>query len=125
MTHDYNTTAVLVSRIRAKLPPGSKVVVVNQQREPQLQRDLEDLFGWKLLWYSLGNHSGSRKIDAAVTAIRYGNYNLVLGSTGLFAHKYDRMLSTACTSAGVSYVRVNKGRVGITIVAIARSLGLL
>jgi hypothetical protein len=122
----YNTTETLCIKLRLALPPGTKVLVVNQQTEPQLRRDLEALFGWKFTWYSVGGSGrGIRKIDAAVAAIRNGNYALVLGSTGLFGHVYDKLLSGAARSANTPYVRVNKGRVGISVVAIARSLGLL
>jgi hypothetical protein len=125
VTSGYDTTAVLTAKLRLALPPGTKVLVVNQQTEPQLRRDLEDLFDWKITWYSLGDSGGIRKAGAAAEAIRNGSYALVLGSTGLFAHKYDKLIAVAARNAATPYVRVNKGRVGISVVAIARSLGLL
>ncbi len=103
---------------------AARVLVVNQQHDPQLLQDLESILAWKVQGYSIGDGDGVRKIAAAAEAIRTGRYGLVVGTTGLFGHRHDHALASAAKATNTLYVRVNRGRVGNIIREVARMMGI-
>ena len=84
-----------------------------------LQQRLQSAFEFAQLDWA---EATPRRVDAATEAIASGTYDLVLGATGFLSHKEDGRLQKICKSAGVPYVRTNRGRPGAVQLALARDL---
>ena len=82
--------------------------------------DLVDLLGITITWCD----GSLRRVQAQCERIKGGSYNLVLSATGFQVHGVDSALARASSTAGVPYVRVNRGRPVACVQAIAREFGL-
>ena len=99
---------------------GKHALFVSNREDPDLQGKLADVLGMEITWCD----GSTRRVQAQCTRIANGSYDLVLSATGFQDHAADGMLSRAAQSAGVTFVRVNRGRTLACVRAIARELGL-
>lgn len=98
---------------------GRRVLFVSNRTEVDLQERLIELYRFgALAWEEVA----PRRIAAAVQAIASGSYDLVLGATGFMGHVDDNQLARACRSAGIPYVRVDKGKPTGVRLALERDL---
>ena len=109
----------LVARVREQTH-GKAAVFVSNREDPALALKLSELLGLSLTWIE----STPRRLEAACEKIARGSHQLVLSATGFQLHSADASLSRASRSAGVPFVRVNRGRPVACVLAIARELGI-
>lgn len=98
---------------------GQRVLFVSNRSDSLLQERLLDAFQFGQLDWT---EATPRRVEAATEAIASGTYDMVLGATGFLSHKEDGRLSRVCKSAGVPYVRTNRGRPAAVQLALARDL---
>ncbi len=115
-----DTTGRLLATVRA-FTGGQRAVFVGNRADPKLRGTLEQQLGFASIEWCEG---GPRRVNAAAERIEAGAYGVVLGATGFQSHMTDGKLYDACRKAGVTYVRVNKGRLMACAVAIAGALQL-
>lgn len=111
---DNEPPARLLARTR-----GQRVLFVSNRSDSQLQEKLQTAFEFKQLDWA---EATPRRVEAATEAIAAGTYDLVVGATGFLSHKEDGRLQRVCKSAGVPYVRANRGRPGAVQLALTRDL---
>ncbi len=112
----------------AQFPPVERVLVHTRGKNaPFVSNRADELLRDRLIssfdfggldWRELS----PRRVEAAIESIAAGTYDLVLAATGFLPHKEDSRLNRACRSAGVPYVRVNKGRPKAVEMAIDREM---
>lgn len=96
---------------------GKRSVFVSNRRDPDLQASLQEAFGFASLDCKIAE---PRRVQALGEAIEEGQYDLVLAATGFQLQSLDHLLAKACRTAGVTYVRVNRGRPLACLRALAR-----
>jgi hypothetical protein len=106
----------LVKRVRSATE-GKRSVFVSNRRDPELQASLQETFGFASLDCKIAE---PRRVQALGEAIEEGQYDLVLAATGFQLQTLDQLLAKACRTAGVAYVRVNRGRPLACLRALAR-----
>lgn len=111
--------AALAARVRAQTQ-GKKALFVSNREDPELGARLADLLGIDIAWCD----GALRRVQAQCERIKGGSYDLVLSATGFQVHGVDSALARAASSAGVPYVRVNRGRPVACVQAIAREFGM-
>ena len=109
----------LASRVREQTQ-GRRVLFVSNREDPELGTRLEDMLGIEITWCD----GSLRRVQAQCERIKGGSYNMVLSATGFQVHGVDSALARASSTAGVPYVRVNRGRPVACVQAIAREFGL-
>jgi hypothetical protein len=110
----------LGSRVRSHVQ-GYRALFVSNREDPELGTRLTDLLGITISWCD----GSLRRVQAACERISRGSYDVVLSATGFQVHGVDSALARASSTAGILYVRVNRGRPVACVQAIARELGLL
>jgi hypothetical protein len=80
---------------------------------------LQEAFGFASLECRIAE---PRRLQALGEAIEEGQYDLVLAATGFQLGSLDQLLARACRTAGVAYLRVNRGRPLACLRALARDL---
>ena len=108
----------LVERIRT-LTAGKRTVFVSNRRDPELQAELQETFGFETLDFKIAE---SKRIQQLGELIADDEYDMVMGATGFQSHALDTVLAKACRNAGVQYVRVNDGRPLSCLRAVARDI---
>lgn len=109
----------LIDRVRP-VTEGKRSVFVSHRRDPDLQAELQEAFGFKSLDCRIAE---ARRMQQLGEAIAEDKYDLVLGATGFQSHTLDTVLARACRNAGVQYIRVNDGRPLVCLRAVARDFG--
>jgi hypothetical protein len=109
----------LIDRIRP-VTEGKRSVFVSNRRDPELQAQLQEAFGFETLDFRIAE---ARRMQQLGELIADDEYDMVLGATGFQSHTLDTVLAKACRSAGVQYVRVNDGRPLSCLRAVARDFG--
>jgi hypothetical protein len=109
----------LIDRIRP-VTEGKRSVFVSNRRDPELQSELQEAFGFETLDFRIAE---SKRMQQLGELIADDEYDIVLGATGFQSHTLDTVLAKACRSAGVQYVRVNDGRPLSCLRAVARDFG--
>jgi len=99
---------------------GRKALFVSNREDPELGHRLHDLLGLEITWCD----GSLRRVQAMCERIKGGTYHMVLSATGFQVHGVDSALARASSTAGVRYVRVNRGRPIACVQAIAREFGL-
>ena len=107
----------LIDRIRP-VTKGKRSVFVSNRRDPELQAELQEAFGFETLDFRIAE---SRRMQQLGELIADDEYDIVLGATGFQSHTLDTVLAKACRNAGVQYVRVNDGRPLSCLRAVARA----
>jgi hypothetical protein len=110
----------LAARVRDRTQ-GRRALFVSNREDPELGTRLSDMLGIEITWCD----GSLRRVQAQCERIKGGSYNLVLSATGFQVHGVDSALARAASTAGVPYVRVNRGRPVACVQAIAREFGLL
>jgi hypothetical protein len=100
---------------------GKRVLFVCNRTDPRHDGELLRTFGFGEVQRC---EPGPRRIESAAERIRSRSYDLVLAATGFMPHKAESALRRACARSGVTYVRVNKGRISACAQHLARELGL-
>jgi len=108
----------LLARVRTATN-GKRSVLVGNRRDPELQASLQDAFGFASLELKIAE---PRRAQALGEAIEEGQYDMVLAATGFQLQSLDHLLSRACRTAGVPYLRVNRGLPLACLRALARGL---
>ena len=108
----------LLSRVRGSTE-GKRSVFVSHRRDPELQAALQETFGFASLECKIVE---PRRLQALGEAIEEGTYDLVIAATGFQLGSLDQLLARACRTAGVTYLRVNRGRPLACLRALARDL---
>ena len=99
---------------------GKKALFVSNREDPELKGRLEEMLALELSWSVID----PRRVQSKCEAISQGSYDFVLSATGFQGHNVDSALYRASRSAGVKYVRVNRGRPRTCVQALARELGV-
>ncbi len=99
---------------------GKKALFVSNRKDPALKVKLEDLLALELTWSVID----PRRVQAKCESITQGSFDFVLSATGFQGHNVDTALYRAARSAGVKYVRVNRGRPQTCVRALAREFGV-
>ncbi len=99
---------------------GRKALFVSNREDPELGHRLHDLLGLEITWCD----GSLRRVQAMCERIKGGSYHMVLSATGFQVHGVDSALARASSTAGVRYIRVNRGRPIACVQAIAREFGL-
>lgn len=85
---------------------GKRSVFVSNRRDPELTDHLKEAFGFASIECRIAE---PRRAQALGEAIEEGQFDLVLAATGFQLQSLDHLLVKACKTAGVTYVRVNRG----------------
>lgn len=85
---------------------GKRSVFVSNRRDPELTDLLKEAFGFASIECRIAE---PRRAQALGEAIEEGQFDLVLAATGFQLQSLDHLLVKACKTAGVTYVRVNRG----------------
>jgi hypothetical protein len=109
----------LLHRVRERVA-GLPALFISNRSDPALKASLEQHLGLTLDWVE----TEPRRLQAKEDAIRQGRYALVLSATGFQDHNVDRMMVPEARAIGIPYVRVDRGRLGACVRALARDLGL-
>ncbi|MEZ4267243.1 MAG: hypothetical protein R3F39_12765 [Myxococcota bacterium] len=114
-----NAIDLLAERVRRQTR-GRKALFVSNREDPELKARLETLLDLELTWSVID----PRRIQAKRDAVVQGSFDFVLSATGFQGHNVDAALYRAARSAGIPYVRVNRGRPVTCVRSLARELGL-
>ncbi|MCB9788392.1 MAG: hypothetical protein H6744_17055 [Deltaproteobacteria bacterium] len=110
---------LLAARVRRETE-GRRALFVSNREDPDLKSRLEALLHLELTWSVID----PRRIQAKRDSVMQGSYDFVLSATGFQGHNVDAALCRAARSAGIPYVRVNRGRPVTCVRSLARELGL-
>ncbi len=122
ITQDEEPTTDPHEALRAKVlshTKGRRALFVSNRNDPDLKSRLVGELEFEELEWSDGS---VRRSEALAEAIRKKRFDLVLLATGFQSHKLDNLLSRACRSSDIPFLRVNRGRPLAVYQAIERSL---
>lgn len=115
---DDSALQQLCDRVRPHTE-GRRVLFASNRADERLEARLTELLGVRMT----GCDGAPRRVQSQCERIAQGSYDLVLSATGFQDHAIDGAMARAASSAGIPYVRVNRGRPLACAQAIARELG--
>ncbi len=109
--------AALIDQVRGAYT-GKRLVLVATRRDPDLQARLTGAIeGAELIW----RVAEPKRLRDIGEAIESRHYDVVLSALGFSSLGADHLLARACRSAGIGYLRVNRGRPIACLRALARA----
>ena len=119
-TEEEDPVSELLKNVR-EITSGKKMLFISNRNDKPLQRKLKEDLACDVV---LKDGGSSSKMRSVMESVSKGNYDLILMATGFNNHSADALLCRAAKSAGIPYVRVNKGRPLATARAIANAFNV-
>jgi len=117
---NVDPTAELLGRVR-EMTEGKRILFVTNRDDTRLQKDLEEDLRCSV---TLKDGGDLRRMASIVNSVDATRYDLVLMATSFNNHRADLTLCRAAKAEGLPYIRVQKGRRGATLRALARAFNL-